>query len=36
MECEGLVEVDGAALSRCLFLIWQAWAKPPAAMSRRA
>ena len=22
-----LVQVDGAALSRCLFLIWQAWAK---------
>ena len=27
MEQEGLVRVDGAALSRCLFLIWQAWAK---------
>jgi hypothetical protein len=27
MEREGLVQVDGAALSRCLFLIWQAWAK---------
>ena len=27
MEREDLVQVDGAALSRCLFLIWQAWAK---------
>jgi hypothetical protein len=27
MDREGLVQVDGAALSRCLFLIWQAWAK---------
>jgi hypothetical protein len=27
MERAGLVQVDGTALSRCLFLIWQAWAK---------
>ena len=27
MERDGLVRVDGAALSRCLFLICQAWAK---------
>lgn len=27
MERDRLVQVDGAALSRCLFLIWQAWAK---------
>ncbi len=27
MERDGLVRVDGAALSRCLFLVCQAWAK---------